>query len=164
MKNALIISLCCVLTFGSVAQSALPCVDVKDESGNIFNTSNITNDGNPVIIVFWADWSQNSLDYLSSLVEKYHGWQKNYKLKIYSVMVGRAVKITDLSKFVDDQKWPWVVLQDQTEYFRATMQCRTFPETYIVNGKNQIVWHRNGFLHKDGISAVQDELKKLRVK
>ncbi len=34
----------------------LPSVNIKDMAGNAINTAKYTNDGQPIVISFWATW------------------------------------------------------------------------------------------------------------
>ena len=58
MKNLILIATLALSTLFAFGQTrTIPSVDLVDIDGNSFNTSEILNDGKPILINFWATWS-----------------------------------------------------------------------------------------------------------
>ena len=76
-----------------VAQTApskgkkMPVVKVKDLEGKDVDVSTITNDGKPIVFMFWATWCAPCLKELNNVAELYEEWQENTGVKIYAVSI-----------------------------------------------------------------------------
>ena len=62
------------LTF---AQNSLPHINVITVDGKTTNTSKFTNDGNPIVISFWATWCKPCMRELDAMDELYEEWQED---------------------------------------------------------------------------------------
>ena len=58
MKNLILFVAAVLISSGVFAQKTgkLPSVKLKDLQGNTVDTGSLTNDGNPIVICFWATW------------------------------------------------------------------------------------------------------------
>ena len=73
MKKILLLA---IMAIGTLAASAqLPNVTLQDIDGNKVQTGTISNDGNPIIISFWATWCKPCLRELKAIHEVYPDWQ-----------------------------------------------------------------------------------------
>ena len=73
MKKILVLFVGAMLACATYAQ--LPNVTLQDIEGNTVQTASISNDGNPVIISFWATWCKPCLRELKAIHEVYPDWQ-----------------------------------------------------------------------------------------
>ncbi len=83
MKAVLIsvFSLLLSINIGLFAQSDIPQVTIKTLDGKNFSTSEITNDGKPVILSFWALWCKPCQKELDAFNENYADWQEETGVK-----------------------------------------------------------------------------------
>jgi cytochrome c biogenesis protein CcmG, thiol:disulfide interchange protein DsbE len=65
----------------------LPNVTVTDMKGNKVNTDKLFNDGNPIIISFWATWCKPCIKELTTIADIYEDWQKETGVKLYAVSI-----------------------------------------------------------------------------
>ena len=58
-----------------------------------------------------------------------------------------------MSPFVNGKGWDYTVLLDPNSDLRRAMGVNNPPHTFVLNGKNEIVWQHNGYADGD-----EDEL------
>ena len=71
---------------------SLPSVEVKTLTGKKINIQSIENDGNPIIINFWATWCKPCKQELNNIAEVYDDWQDETGVKIIAISVIDQVK------------------------------------------------------------------------
>jgi len=70
---------------GVTVMKKLPSVNIKTLEGQSFNTSQIQNDGKPILISFWALWCKPCKKEMEAYNENYEDWQEETGVKIYAV-------------------------------------------------------------------------------
>jgi cytochrome c biogenesis protein CcmG/thiol:disulfide interchange protein DsbE len=121
----------------------IPSVIIKDVKGSNFNTSDIKNDGKPMIIDFWATWCAPCKAELNAIAENYTDWQKETGVKIYAVSIDDARNMDKVKPYVDGKNWEFEVLLDPNSDFKRAMNVQNVPHIFIVNGKGEIVYQQN---------------------
>jgi thiol-disulfide isomerase/thioredoxin len=96
MKRIVVIVFVVLLGLGATAQSKtgnkLPSVNVKTLDGKTFNTSEISNNGKPILIAFWALWCKPCKKELDAYNELYEEWQDETGVKIVAVSISTAIE------------------------------------------------------------------------
>ena len=87
MKKILISLLLLVPTISFAQIKNLPNVDVKKIDGSSFNFKNIDNNGNPIVISFWATWCKPCTKELNNIAELYEDWQDETNVKLVAVSI-----------------------------------------------------------------------------
>jgi cytochrome c biogenesis protein CcmG, thiol:disulfide interchange protein DsbE len=136
----------------------LPSTDIKDVDGNPFNTSKIQNDGKPIIISFWATWCKPCIKELTTIAEDYSDWQEETGVKLYAVSVDDSRSMNQVRPLVNGKGWEYAVLLDPNGDFKRAMNVGPIPQTFLINGKGEIVWTHTSF--SDG--AELDLIKHVR--
>lgn len=124
----------------------LPSVDLKTLEGESFNTQEISNDGNPVIISFWALWCKNCVKELNAINEVYDDWREETGVKIIAVSIDNSRSSSKVFPFAESNDWDYEVLLDVNSDFKRAMNVITVPHTFILNGKGEIVWQHNSYV------------------
>ena len=77
MKKTLIlfITLFFLNTTLNAQERSLPNVEVKTLKGKAFNIQDLENNGNPMVISFWATWCKPCKKELNAIAEVYEDWQ-----------------------------------------------------------------------------------------
>ena len=60
--------------FTLLSYTQLPNINLKDVNGNTRNLSKFSNNGNPIIISFWATWCKPCKAELNTISEEYDDW------------------------------------------------------------------------------------------
>ena len=143
----------------STAYAQIPSVNLKTIDGKDVNTAELSNDGKPFIIDFFATWCKPCNRELDAISEVYDEWKEETGLKIFIVSVDRAQDMHKVKPLVDSHEWEYDVLLDpNSEFFRATGGTNAYPYTIIVDGEGKIAYKHNGYV--DG--AENELIEKVR--
>jgi len=149
MKKVLSLTLLTLMVaFVSVAQDGgrkIPAVDIKTMDGSTFNTGSIQNDGNPIIISFWATWCSPCKRELNTIAEEYIDWQDETGVKLVAISIDDARQMHKVKPYVDGQAWDYEVYLDPNADFKRAMNVNNVPHTFLVDGDGNIVWQHNSY-------------------
>ena len=133
----------------------LPKIDIKDVKGNPFNTSNIINDGKPIIISFWATWCKPCIKELTAIADVYEEWQKETGVRLYAISVDDSRSSSQVMPLVSGKGWDYTVLLDQNSAFKRAMNVGPIPHTFLLNGKGEIVWQHTSFSEGSELELIE---------
>lgn len=146
MKNILIFSISFFLSIPILfAQNKVPSVIIKDLKGQSFNTADISNDGNPVIINFWATWCSPCKRELNTIAEVYSDWQDETGVKLIAVSIDDARSQSRVLPYINGSSWDYEVLLDPNQDLKRAMNVNNVPHTFLLNGEGEIVWEHNNY-------------------
>jgi len=161
MKKNLFIFLAITLVNAMQAQvSSLPSVTLKDLDGKDVNTADLSNDGKPVLICFWATWCSPCKKELNTYADYYEEWQKETGVKIYAVAIDDQRTVNSVKPYVNSVSWEYEILSDVNKTFSQAMGVNSPPHTFLLNGKGEIVWQHVGYTPGDE-EEVREQLLKL---
>ena len=141
---ALIISLT-GMVYAQQTSGELPAVTLKNINGKTINTSELSNNGKPIIISFFATWCKPCNRELSAISEGYEDWQDETGVKLIAVSIDQAQNINKVKPLVDGNGWPYEVLLDPNSDFKRALGVQMIPFVLIVDGKGKIVYKHNGY-------------------
>ncbi len=138
----------------SIAQNrTLPSVDVKTLEGSNININTIENDGNPIVISFWATWCKPCKKELNNIAEVYEDWQDETNVKLIAISIDNARSMAKVAPYVNASDWDYEVYIDPNGDLKRAMGVSTVPHTFLLNSKKEIVWQHKGYVDGD-----EDEL------
>lgn len=143
MKKILVLSgmiLCALL-----ASAQLPNVRLQDIEGNTIQTGEISNNGKPMIISFWATWCKPCLRELKAIHEVYPDWQDETGVKMIIVSIDQAQDANRVKPMVDGFGWEYEVLLDPNGDFKRAMNVQNVPHVFVLDGKGKIVYNHTGY-------------------
>ncbi|MCM1319460.1 MAG: TlpA family protein disulfide reductase [Muribaculaceae bacterium] len=145
-----------------VMMAELPNVQLKDVNGNTVNTAEISNDGNPIVISFWATWCKPCKRELKAIHEVYPDWQDETGVKLIAVSIDEAQNAQKVKPLVDGMGWEYDVLLDPNGEFKRQMGVTDVPHAFIVDGEGNVVWSHKGYVDggEEEIIEVLRGLKK----
>ena len=147
-----------LLAIVSTASAQLPGITLKDINGKSVNVAELSNDGKPFIIDFFATWCKPCNRELDAIAEVYDEWREETGVKIFAVSIDQAQNINKVKPLVDNHGWEYEVLLDPNGDLKRAMGIQTIPYVVIVDGKGNIVYKHNGYT--DG--AEQELIEKVR--
>ncbi|MBX7182829.1 MAG: TlpA family protein disulfide reductase [Bacteroidia bacterium] len=133
----------------SYAQNTLPSIDIKKLDGSSFNTTQIQNNGKPIILSFWATWCKPCVNELTNILDSYPELQKETGVIIYAVSIDDARNAARVAPFVNGKSWPYEILLDQNGDFKRQLNVNTIPHTFLIDGSGKIVWQHNSYNEGD---------------
>ena len=143
-----------ILSILSTAQSrTLPSVDVKTLNGGNINITTLENDGNPIVISFWATWCKPCKKELNNIAELYGDWQDETGVKLVAISIDDARSMVRVAPYINASDWDYEVYLDPNGDLKRAMGVSTVPHTFLLNSKNEIVWQHKGYIDGD-----EDEL------
>lgn len=133
----------CLVSLGAYAQ--LPSVQLKDLEGKTVNTAELSNNGKPFVISFFATWCKPCNRELKAIHEQYADWQEETGMKVIAVSIDQAQNINKVKQMVDGEGWEYEVLLDPNSEFRRAMGVQMIPHVFIIDGKGKIAESRSGY-------------------
>ena len=133
----------CLVSLGAYAQ--LPSVQLKDLEGKTVNTAELSNDGKPFVISFFATWCKPCNRELKAIHEQYADWQEETGMKVIAVSIDQAQNINKVKPMVDGEGWEYEVVLDPNSEFRRAMGVQMIPHVFIIDGKGKIAESRSGY-------------------
>jgi peroxiredoxin len=157
MKKLVFILSVVLFVFTIQAQeTSIPNVEIKTLDGKVFNTSDIKNDGKPIIIDFWATWCKPCVQELEAIESVYKQWQEETGVKIYAISVDNSRSMSRVAPFVNTKGWEYEVLLDPNSVFKEAMNVVNVPHVFLLNGSGEIVHQHTAYADGD-----EDELFEL---
>lgn len=133
----------CLVSLGAYAQ--LPSVQLKDLEGKTVNTAELSNNGKPFVVSFFATWCKPCNRELKAIHEQYADWQEETGMKVIAVSIDQAQNINKVKPMVDGEGWEYEVLLDPNSEFRRAMGVQMIPHVFIIDGKGKIAESRSGY-------------------
>ena len=153
-KLILTIAVIGIFTTLSLSQNrTLPSVEVKTLDGGNINIQEIENSGKPIVISFWATWCKPCKKELNAIAEVYEEWQEETGVKLIAISIDDTRSMSKVMPYVNASDWDYEVYLDPNGDLKRAMGISTVPHTFLLNGKNKIVWQHKGYVDGD-----EDEL------
>lgn len=153
MKKTAFIMLLALVALTVNAQ--LPSVSLKTMDGKTVNTAELTNDGKPFIIDFFATWCKPCNRELNTIKELYEEWQEETGVKIVAISIDDARSAQRVKPHVDGNGWEYEVYIDQNQDFKRAMNVVNPPHTFVINGKGEIVWQHASYVEGDEEELIE---------
>ena len=136
------------------AQNSLPKVDLTTVNGKgKINTSTFTNDGNPMVISFWATWCKPCMREMGAILDVYEDWQEELGVKLIAISIDDSRNFAKVGPMAATEGWEWEVYVDLNQDFKRSMGVNNIPHTFVIDGNGNIAWQHTGYALGD-----EDEL------
>jgi cytochrome c biogenesis protein CcmG, thiol:disulfide interchange protein DsbE len=141
----------------------IPSVNVKTLDNKTFNTSQLSNDGKPMIIDFWATWCKPCVSELNAISDEYAEWQEETGVKLVAISIDDARTQASVAPFVNGKGWDYEVYVDANSDFKRAMNVNNVPHTFLLDGSGKIVSQHNTYAPGDE-KKLLEEIRKLVTK
>ena len=160
MKHLLSILLTLIVV--TLAQAQLPQVKLKDLQNNEVNTSELSNDGKPFILSFFATWCKPCLRELKAIHEEYLDWQEETGVKLVAISIDEGQNADRVKPLVDALGFEYEVLLDPNGDFKRAMNVNIIPHVFIIDGRGRVAYTHSGYSEggeQELIAKVRDLLE-----
>jgi len=137
----------------------LPTFNLKDINGKMLNTSEIANNGKPILICFWKTCCKPPVKMLTAINEVYEDWVDETGVVLYAISVDDARNSNLVAPFVNGKGWDYIVLLDPNSDFKRAMNVVFTPHTFLLSGDGEIVWQKAMYIPGDE-EEIYKQIKK----
>ena len=161
MKKFLLLFSISILSIALFAQEdgknlkKLPSTSVKTLDGQTINTAELSNDGKPMIVSFWALWCKPCINELTTIADVYPDWVEETGVKLVAVSIDDARSSSKVAPTVNGKSWEYEVLLDVNGDFKRAMNVNMIPHTFLVNGNGEIVWQHTSFSEGSELQLIE---------
>lgn len=145
-----------------MAQQKLPSVSIKTLDKEVIDASELSNDGKPMVISFWATWCKPCQRELDAINEVYEDWVDETGVKVYAISIDDSRNVSRVAPLVNGKAWEFDVLLDTNSDLKRALGVGTIPHTFLLNGKGEIVYQHTGYNDGDEeelLEHIQELLK-----
>ena len=162
MKKTLLSILFILASTICIAQSkstTLPSVSIKSVEGKAINTDSFENQGNPIVISFWATWCKPCAKELNAISEVYDDWQEETGVKVIAVSIDDSRNAAKVGPFANGKDWPFEIYIDPNSDLKRALNVNAIPHTFLLNANKEIVWQHTSYLDGDEEELYEEILK-----
>lgn len=161
MKRIILtIAVACLSVVTFAQNRALPKVELKTMENTTTSTEAFDNDGQPIVISFWATWCKPCVKELSTIAEEYEDWQEETGVKIIAVSIDDTRNMAKVKPKVNAEMWEYEIYCDPNRDFARAMGVSSVPHTFLLNADKEIVWQHKGYVDGDEIE-LYEQIEKL---
>lgn len=142
-----------IVCMASFAQ--LPSVQLKNLEGKTINGAELSNDGKPFAICFFASWCKPCNRELKAINEVYADWQDETGMKIYAISIDQGQNSQKVKPMVDAEGWEYDVLLDPNSDFLHGLGIQMIPHTIIVDGNGKIAEQHSGYQEGSEVHIIE---------
>ena len=117
----IILSIFLSSNFSFAQTRTLPKQEVKTLEGEPFNIQKIYNNGNPIIISFWATWCKPCKKELNNIAELYEEWQDETGVKVIAISIDDTRSMSKVAPYVNSSDWEYEVYLDSNGELKRSM-------------------------------------------
>ncbi len=133
-----------------------PSIDLKTLDGKTFSTSELKNDGKPILLSFWATWCKPCIKELIAYDENYVDWQQETGLKIIIISIDDSKSVDRVAPFVNGRGWEFESYLDENSNFKRAMNVINVPHSFLFDSEGKLIWQHTSYAEGD-----EDELYEL---
>jgi len=145
MKKS-VIPLIGFLLWAFVTPAPLPDGELKDLNGKVTRFSEvIQNEGNPVIVSFWATWCVPCIKELDAISEVYPDWREETGVKLVAVSVDDEKTARRIKPMVNGRGWTdYEIYHDYKGELKRALHIQSVPYLIVIH-KGKIVFQKSTY-------------------
>jgi len=128
-----------------IAGRKLPSVDIKTLNGEVFNTGSIDNEGQPIVLSFFALWCKPCMKELTAIADVYEDWQDETGVKVVIISIDDARSMSNVKPTIDGNGWEYEAYLDPNGDFKRAMGVNLIPHVFLLNGNKEVVHQHTSY-------------------
>lgn len=159
MKTFILITLGFLMFVSEIQAKKLPSVKLKTTEGKTVDTAEISNNGKPIIISFFALWCKPCLRELTAISEVYEEWKDETGVKLIAVSIDDSRSVDKVPAEMNARGFAWEVLLDTNSDFKRAMNVNLIPHVVVLDGNGEIKWQHSSYTdggEEEIIKAVRE--------
>ena len=142
----------------------LPEVDIYTLDGIRFKTSDISNNGKPMVMVFWKTYERESCSQLMMLNEVYEKCLKEKEIKVVGICVDCTGRMDHVKPFVFGYDLGIEVYVDKNGDFKRAMHVPDTPFTLLFDQEMKVYCQYIGYcpgFEESVLNKIENHLAKI---
>ena len=132
-----------------MSQTSLPDFEISGIDGKQYKISELCNNNKPTVIIFWATWCKPCIDELDNIADYYEEWKEELEFNLISVSIDDSRTSSNVKGFVNGRDWPFMVLKDDNQDIKRSMNVTDIPYYCLFDRDGKIVSRHSGYLPGD---------------
>lgn len=132
-----------------MAQQTIPSVSIKTLEKEVVDAAQLSNDGKPMVISFWATWCKPCQRELDAINEVYEEWVEETGVKVYAISIDDSRNVSRVAPLVNGKAWEFDVLLDTNSDLKRALGVGTIPHTFLIDGEGKIISQHTGYSDGD---------------
>lgn len=132
-----------------MAQQTIPSVSIKTLEKEVIDAAQLSNDGKPMVISFWATWCKPCQRELDAINEVYEEWVEETGVKVYAISIDDSRNVSRVAPLVNGKAWEFDVLLDTNSDLKRALGVGTIPHTFLIDGEGKIISQHTGYSDGD---------------
>jgi len=140
--------------------NTLPAVTLTALDGSKLSAASLHNDGQPIIIVFWATWCHHTMNGLGDISDEYEEWQEETGVKVIAISTDDSRSSAKVNRYVGSEGWDFEVYLDPNGDLARNLGVSGAPFILMYDGQLNEVLRRDTFLEGD-VDVLFEQLQTL---
>jgi peroxiredoxin len=125
--------------------NSFPSIDIKTLDGENFNTSQLSNNGKPVILCIWEVSCVPCVQEFNNIAEYYDEWQKETGVKVVGISIDDNRNYSRVKPLVTSKGWKFDFYQDKNQDIKRALGISYCPYTVILDSSRSVVWRKGTY-------------------
>jgi len=126
-------------------KNTLPDVNLKTLQGKSVSASQISNGGNPIVIIYWSTSCHHTINGLEEIADVYSDWQEETKVKVIAMSSDDKRSSGKVPAFYNAKGWEFECYLDENGDFKRAMNVINAPHIMVLDGNLNIIFNKSSY-------------------